>query len=326
MACENFRQPHRLPRDNIIDWASLPNHLLDSICERLFPTGEDFARFSAVCTHWRSVAGENLRQRLPFLLFPGDIGKERRMMITRPRIMGMSELRPPRHETFYGCSYGWWIIGSHAEVCLFHPFSLKTIPFPSFKRSLDSPSMLSITLRGLYRCTGVLSGSPDTNPNAYVLMVIYGLESRLAFIRSGDQDWTYIDHINEGEEPLDSCVSINYCKGLFYALRSGDGEYGLLCIDVKTGLRVEKLSPRSYPRPPHWIMHYLVKSYEKGEEHLLKVLRKLNPNDASTQEFQVYKLGDEDWIEVESLGDAGLFLGQSHSLSWVSTTPRGLQL
>ena len=39
---------------------------------------------------------------------------------------------------------------------------------------------------------GVLSADPDVNGD-FVLMVIYGLKRRLAFIKSGDKNWTYID-------------------------------------------------------------------------------------------------------------------------------------
>ena len=39
---------------------------------------------------------------------------------------------------------------------------------------------------------GVLSADPDVNGD-FVLMVIYGLQDRLAIIKSGDKNWTYID-------------------------------------------------------------------------------------------------------------------------------------
>ena len=39
---------------------------------------------------------------------------------------------------------------------------------------------------------GVLSADPDVNGD-FVLIVIYGLKRRLAFIKYGDKNWTYID-------------------------------------------------------------------------------------------------------------------------------------
>ena len=39
---------------------------------------------------------------------------------------------------------------------------------------------------------GVLSADPNVNGDC-VLMVIYGLQDRLAFIKSGDKNWTCID-------------------------------------------------------------------------------------------------------------------------------------
>ena len=41
---------------------------------------------------------------------------------------------------------------------------------------------------------GVLSTNPKLNMNGdFVLMVLYGLQDRPAFIKSGDKNWTYID-------------------------------------------------------------------------------------------------------------------------------------
>ena len=48
----------------------------------------------------------------------------------------------------------------------------------------------------------VLSADPGVSPDHYVLMVIYGVEYKLAFIKSGDEDWTYIDNETSGFDYL----------------------------------------------------------------------------------------------------------------------------
>ena len=70
----------------VSDWGSLPNNLLDSILDHLVPI-LDCIRFSAIYTHWRSVALDNFQQpnhlhhqQLPFLMVPKDNSKERRFL------------------------------------------------------------------------------------------------------------------------------------------------------------------------------------------------------------------------------------------------------
>ena len=74
-------------------------------------------------------------------------------------------------------------------------------------------------------------------------------------------------------------------------------------------------------------MIYLMESYEEGKEYLLRVIRKLD-NDDITKEFKIYKLvdcrGNCEWIEVESLGDVTLFLGDNHSISVLASTSVGI--
>ncbi|XP_021800265.1 probable F-box protein At1g65740 isoform X2 [Prunus avium] len=48
------------------DWAGLPQHLLDSVVDRLVAQ-LDFARFSIVCMSWHSVAKHNQSHRAKLL-------------------------------------------------------------------------------------------------------------------------------------------------------------------------------------------------------------------------------------------------------------------
>ncbi|KAJ9679442.1 hypothetical protein PVL29_021391 [Vitis rotundifolia] len=374
----------------VSDWGSLPNDLLDSILDHLVPIS-DCIRFSAVCTHWRSVASANFRrpnhlhhQQLPFLMVPKDDSKERRFLyrvINRKRL-GEFELRLPRNVTYCGSSRGWLIIIDDAfEVSLFNPFSRKIIPLPPLKRlafekrllkeykrreithekllknkgrresenerskrpSKSYYSMLKVEdMEGQEKESesenknpyypisyGELSRSPDTNPDEYVLMVLYGMIGRLAFIKSGDKKWTYIDKKNcdfeyDDNEGLHYFSDIVYSKGLFFAINP-EGE--TLSIDVRSGLIVKKLTPRDTRQPLNCRRRtYLMESPGEGKEHLLRVIRRLDKDDI-TKEFKIYKLvdcgGNCEWTEVESLGDVTLFLGDNHSISVLASTSVG---
>ena len=96
-----------------------------------------------------------------------------------------------------------------------------------------------------------LTRSPDTNPDEYVLMVLYCMKGRLAFIKSGNKKWTYIDKKNcdfeyDDNEGLHYFSDIVYNKGLFFAIHP-EGE--TLSIDVRSGLIVKKLTPRKTRQP-----------------------------------------------------------------------------
>ena len=118
---------------------------------------------------------------------------------------------------------------------------------------------------------GVLSTNPEINPNGYFLMVIYGTQSRLAFVKSGDEYWTYIDKSICDQNVRDVVESTYVDRGLWYrrdiAYRNGlfyvlDHLGVLLSCDVKTNLKVEKITglDRLHNKWNH--KTYLVESYE----------------------------------------------------------------
>ena len=145
------------------------------------------------------------------------------------------------------------------------------------------------------------------------------MKGRLAFIKSGNKKWTYIDKkdydFEYGDnEGLHYFSNIVYNKGIFFAIHH-EGE--TLSIDVRSGLIVKKLTPRETRQPLNCCSRtYLMESRGEGKEHLLRIIRRLYEDDI-TKEFKIYKLvcgGNCECIEVESLGDVTLFLGESFHL------------
>ncbi|KAJ9679194.1 hypothetical protein PVL29_021201 [Vitis rotundifolia] len=195
---------------------------------------------------------------------------------------------------------------------------------------------------------GVLSADPSICPDDYVLMVIYGVEYRLAFIKSGDEDWTYIDNKTSGFDYLFQTSprikgfryfeDIIYWKNLFYVM---DGRGKLLTCDINTNLRVKIVDVPMVDVPKggfenidatssSTFFHQLFQSFlnisiiwsaflvESVEGDLLWVFRVFRFN-FDGMKFYVYQLADNGgnigWVKKEDLGDAALFLGDNHSIS-----------
>ena len=177
---------------------------------------------------------------------------------------------------------------------------------------------------------GVLSSDPDVNMNDYVLMVIYGSQERLAFIKSGDKHWTYIDKNVCGffKSTYSKCMvfpdrglwhwkDIICSNGLFYVL---DHLGVLLSCDVSSNLKLKRFTELDTDTLHRNASHktYLV---ESPEGDLLRVIKIGDDEDDSmtTIGFMIYKLVDSlenpKWSRVRSLGDVSLFLGDNHSTS-----------
>ena len=199
---------------------------------------------------------------------------------------------------------------------------------------------------------GVLSADPSVCPDDYVLMVIYGVENRLAFIKSGDEDWTYIDDKTSGFDYLFKTSprvkgfryfeDILYWKSQFYAvdclgkllsceINTNFTNLRVKIVDVpKRGIGADPISTstsfqevvqslREDVQSPFFEGNISVWSaflVESVEGDLLWV-PKFRSN-FLTRKFCVYKLvdngGNVGWVEKEDLGDASLFLGDNHSI------------
>ncbi|KAJ9679199.1 hypothetical protein PVL29_021206 [Vitis rotundifolia] len=191
---------------------------------------------------------------------------------------------------------------------------------------------------------GVLSADPSVCPDDYVLMVIYGVEERLAFIKSGDEDWTYIDNKTSGFDYLFKksppvkgfryFEDILYWKSQFYAV---DGLGKLLSCEINTNFTNLRVKIVDVPMAGFGIdatssstfFQQVVESLrnisiiwsaflvESVEGDLLWVPK--FRFEFLTMKFYVYQLvdngGNVGWVKKEDLGDAALFLGDNHSIS-----------
>ncbi|XP_058190640.1 putative F-box protein At3g25750 [Rhododendron vialii] len=335
----------KLARCSSPDWASLPEELLVLVLRRLIQLS-DYIRFGAVCKPWHAAADlqKDHRRRelvhkpeLPMLLIPppaktaeeADYHCRRLYSVTRRKVLNL-ELRVPYPRRCCGSSHGWLATENEADagITLLNPFSGKSFRFP--KVSLDQyikPTMRHKFSYELHILKVVLSHDPALMPNNdFVVVAIFDMMRSLAYIKPGDNKWTYIPPII-----MSSLTDAIYHLGKFYVV---DVYSGIFCVDISSFRkpRVEVVAPRT---PTKANKAYIVKS--RGED-LLLVQRFLEwrgkPRRWVTSCFKIFKVlglgggssgaGSSaaasdgqivERVEIHSLDDDTLFLGDNYSLS-----------
>ncbi|XP_059599373.1 putative F-box protein At5g55150 [Vitis vinifera] len=285
------------------EWAWLPKDLLHSILDQLQPM-EDVIRFSAACTEWRSVAVANLKSRslhqrgVPFLMSRTKDNIGNLHSVTQKK-MYKFRFPMPHNMKCCGCSLGWLImVDVTMDVILFNPFSGNAITLPPIRRlvfekryalEFEDTRRLSVLQRYEYEIR---------------LREEYGeeeLEERLAFIKSGDEDWTYVDNKTSGFDYLFKTSprvkgfryfeDILYWKSQFYAV---DRLGKLLSCEINTNFTDLRVKIVDVPKGGFGI-------------------------DATSSSTFFQQLADNGgnvgWVKKKDLGDAALFLGDNHSIS-----------
>ncbi|XP_059654033.1 F-box protein At2g17036-like [Cornus florida] len=306
------------------DWAFLPKILLDMILDKLVSFSE-YVRFGAVCKPWRYVAMDNKLKfiqnkflgQVPFLMVPSkDNSDERRSLysITHNKLYDF-QLRVPYIKRLSGSSHGWlFTVEDSLAVTLMNPFSGATIELPPITE-IDpplpeyddgTPHEVEFEVR-----RAIMSADPASSPNDYIVTIIYSGCSHLAFIRAGDEAWTYID-----KKRFLSIEDVIYYNGQIFAI---DYQSRVLMIDVnrKDGeSKVPQVEVAERVTRPDFEQIYLV---ESSNGDLLLVKRFLDENDAiehTTSGFKVFKLLLEQFesLELKNLGGDTLFVGDNHSI------------
>ncbi|KAM5581836.1 putative F-box protein [Rosa sericea] len=235
-----------------------------------------------------------------------------------------------------GSSHGWLAILDIEDICLsitlVHPFqkSVEAIKLPL----LDFMMTKSLQYYDInhfknnyqeYIRKVILSSNPILNRDSYVVVVLYGYGgSKLAFIKGGQQRWTYPDR-------RQSCLKdAIFYRNQVYAVGGSDGNEKIISFDVNSCNKPSK-PPKANQRTPNNVLKkcaassYLVESVEG--DHLWHVRRLVSYSrraDKYIERFMVYKVVFDDkdgsvveQVEVQSIGDEALFVGASHSISVV---------
>ncbi|XP_062157994.1 F-box protein SKIP23-like [Alnus glutinosa] len=301
------------------EWAWLPKELLDLILDKV-ASPFDKVRFGAVCKSWGIAVKERRRLKTqvaqtPMLLIPSkdNIKKTRSLYrITDRKISGV-KLPMPHNRRCCGSSFGWLSYVTEASfITLFNPFRNAKIHLPQLQK-----------LRG-YRRYGnkyeytvkkvTLSSDPASTPEDCLAMALFGEFTDLAFVKLGDESWTYVE-----EDRMSVYADVLYFKGGQFLVI--DHRSGLVSIDVNTNQK-KILAPAD--------LDYTDRTYlvETSGGNLLLVRRLIDsfPFGLSCQGmtscFEVYKLVLDDEsgkvverVKVKNIGDDVLFLGDNQSIS-----------
>ncbi|KAL7003459.1 hypothetical protein U1Q18_004613 [Sarracenia purpurea var. burkii] len=313
------------------DWAWLPINILDSIVEKLNQFS-NYMQFSAVCKQWRRAALEDnglqkqrlsilktCRNKLPMLMIQTEEnqGKKRHLFSVTEGITYELELPFPCHSRFVGSSFGWlFTLEKPLALTLLNPFSGHLVPLPIFKDPLGEFKFWIDHLPDYFIWKGILLSDPFSSSHNYEVLVIYGGMRKLAFVRSGDDSWSFIS--TKRNFVFSDIISH---KGQVL----GVGIWSeLVHIDlVGGGVKVMIKGSTAFSNAT-----FLVESQE-GDLLLVQIFWKYVEDDdeedknnfhTKTLKFKVFKLvhsiekEEATWIQIHSLGDQALFLGDNHSV------------
>ncbi|KAF8411165.1 hypothetical protein HHK36_003708 [Tetracentron sinense] len=298
-------------------WSELPKDLLWVIFKRLTSIS-DAARFGAVCSSWKLVEVENRSfcpRPLPWLMLPA-LNK-----LTNTRCFfdfynkKVLELYLPEMYRKHCCgSSGSWLVLMDLEteeLSLLNPLSRAQFQLPPL---IMFPNVKPKKARNyLHIRKVVLSSRPTLNPDDdYIVMTLAGYGRRLNFCRRGDERWTGIVC------PCNSIDDVIYYQDKFYVV-SNEGDV-VVCDMAYNPPKVAKVA---LPVTPTCIMQkYLVEGLSGELLLVLKHMDLVDNEDLSdychyTSHFEVFKLemNSRKWIEVKSLGEQTLFLGENSSMS-----------
>ncbi|KAJ9159340.1 hypothetical protein P3X46_024850 [Hevea brasiliensis] len=309
------------------NWSDLQPELLELIISKL--SFINIIRLKAVCSSWRSFAESyvSFLPRTPWLLLPGNQEHHARCFFSLEdnkvyQIKNISNLFGD-DAWCVGSSHGWLVLlDDEAKPFLLNPFSQVRIQLPTIERFvfLVHKSYFIKVLRKGFITRAILSSDPS-HDNNYVVVLILGYVSRLAFYKKGVSGWT----ISNGASR--KYCDIIYCNDLFYALTL-DNSIEVWDFHASLPIKNREIHP-SVPRKimeateclrsPHCCQSHLVES--SGD--LLLVLRYLGKEGKlwvcpyRTQNFHVYRLdsNDPNWVEVDNLKNEVLFLAGNHSMS-----------
>ncbi|KAL5570062.1 hypothetical protein UlMin_026637 [Ulmus minor] len=301
-------------------------------------------KIGGVCVSWHYVIKDNQNKRIkmqryhqvPMLFIPCE---EDELIWTMYDIMDNkfleSKINMSYDKHFCASSEGWLVaVNKDYTVSLYNPYSMLVgncnniqlpILFPTqpfllpgdeydFENVSEDESEEDFDYH-IFKAT--ITADPLENPNDCTIVVIFGENFRLAFIRLGkDTTWTKVD----GHRVWGSFEDILSYNNHFYAL---DTEGELISFDVDPhNLNVKSITTENLRTRVTYSKRYLVKSC-KGD--ILQVERYLtwgiNTERIITEKFNVFKLDMEQqrWIGIKDLGDESLFLGDNSSIS-ISTS------
>ncbi|XP_004489983.1 probable F-box protein At1g44080 [Cicer arietinum] len=319
------------------DWANLESLALDIIISKLIEP-IDHIWFGSVCKNWHSIAKlnhlNNYKFRnniLPMLMIPSKKNPRKRS----PRKRSLFSISANRVYEFQltvfsnkrvcGSTHGWIAtVDKNNVITLVNPFKdVAPIILPRID-VYDSYKYYEFDVRKV-----TLSVDPITNPNDYVVAAIYTNRGCLAFMKAGQEFWTYMDDIDNRRHT--GFVDVAFYKDLVYAVSRWKSIVSFdLCYSTcpyRFEERIPNFVREQGENETYSSLAYLVTSLEGDLWMVRRFVDTVYPyvggtGNNGTQSFQVFKLeldctGEKliNMIKLETLGDNVLFLGGSDSTS-----------
>ncbi|CAM8991687.1 unnamed protein product [Rhodiola kirilowii] len=297
------------------DWSSIQPDIGCAIFNKL-PEIVDRIWFGAVCKNWYYIAKDynplasRSRLTLPMLLVPVNECETQRKLygVSSGKFYSNIRLSDIPNERCCGSSHGWLaFVEEDLSVTLVSPFKFKGI-------HIRLPVMDTCGAEPNAKTVSKLIVSPDSTPDNYTVVAIYDGMLYLAFIRSGDKDWTYIEKYLRKRVIF---ADIVFHKGLIYAT---DRRFMVVSVDINSHPPRVRILKREEPFNLYekWCTTYIIKS-TSGD---LYAIRRRAEYDFITVVFKIMKLEFHQesgelirYNEVNTLDGDAFFIGESDSIS-----------
>ncbi|PON66447.1 F-box domain containing protein [Trema orientale] len=345
------------------DWTNLPKHLLDLVLKNL-ELLKDCLQFSSVCGSWYFAANDNKAKlvklsyhHVPILLVPNESKNNDEWSmynVLDNKFVSSKLILPPYDRPFCGSSEGWLLtVDENFILTLYKPFKARDektiIHLPPLFEEEYAKVYADVRQYHVVKMT-TFTPDPVTNPNDLILVVICGECSCVAYIRPAkDSKWTHVRDITFDDVVFykdqvyaitpqwsnklvsfditdSSKLNIIYAEDIIiYNNEEDDDDDDVEVEEVEVEVDDDDDEYDDDDERGFLLRVYLVESI--GGD-LLKVQRFLQYNDNKLiKSFKVFKLSLDvsRWVEIKSLGDEALFVGDSTSVSVLASNFLGCQ-
>ncbi|XP_008385316.2 F-box protein At2g26160-like [Malus domestica] len=333
-------------------WASLPVSfdVLDKLVEPI-----DHVRFAAVCKGWCLLSKEynhttgRWRKVLPMLMIPTKSSQEEENSETNQclvysvyegHIFNNIQLSVCDGKKYCGSSHGWLAVVDQGLNCLYvtlmdpfrkylAPINLSGIGYYDLNPDTEDKYMDEDRYMN-YLPKVILSADPYLKPKDYWVVLFYQTNLRLCFYKAGQRFWSCCKFKEI------TCISdAVFYKGQVYTV----GTRGkIVLFDIKSKIKfpqVPKATRLTGSVFKRWsaLKAYLVESTKGDLWHVRRTVKRKEGCDGNlTDSFQVYKVvfdkkdrSTVEQVEVKSIGDEALFVGDNHSMSFLASNFAGCQ-